>query len=87
MLKQNTASRRGPDRSADLLDRIAEALDCPVSAFAEGQAPSDPSQTAELLRLWAMIEPEEDRAKVLSFLRSIVAQSSLTSASNSLSQS
>lgn len=58
------------------MNQIAETLDCPVEAF------SDPSslernQTVELLRLWAMIEDEQDRLKVLSFLRGVAPRTNL----------
>lgn len=58
-----------PAETHPLLERIAKALDCPVGAFSEPS--SYDAQTAELMRLWLTIEHEQDRAKALSFLRSI----------------
>jgi predicted oxidoreductase len=61
-------------RPAVLLDRIAAALDCPVSAFTSHPL-DDRVQTSELLRLWFMVEHEHDRAAVLTFLeRAVEAQ-------------
>lgn len=53
-----------------LLSRIAAALDCPIEAFSDLSA-LDRNQTVELLRLWASLRDEEDRLKVLSFLRGV----------------
>jgi len=54
-----------------LLDRIAEALNYPVYLFSE--PPSGPSaKIDELLRLWSMIELEDDRMKVLALMRQTV---------------
>lgn len=64
------ASGYGANQKAALLDKLATALDCPLSAFSEPSR-SDPTQTAELLRLWAMIEDEQDRLNVLSFISSL----------------
>lgn len=60
-----------PIETHPLLDRIAKALDCPVGAFSE--LSSYDAQTAELMHLWLTIDYEQDRAKVLSFLRSIAS--------------
>lgn len=60
------------DRSALILARIAEALGCSVSAFAASSSHT-PDETTELLRFWLMLEHEQDRAKVLAFLRNAVS--------------
>ncbi|KQP48800.1 hypothetical protein ASF34_20900 [Methylobacterium sp. Leaf106] len=64
------ASGDGTNQKAALLNKLATALDCPVSAFSESSL-GDPTQTAELLRLWAMVDDEQDRLNVLSFIRSL----------------
>lgn len=73
-------------RTATTLEKVAAALECPVSAFSEPHT-GDHAETAELLRLWAMIEPGQDRAKVLSFLRNVASQTSPSNGSNALSGS
>lgn len=59
-----------PVKTSLVLERIANALECSVEAFV-GPSSTSAAQTAELMRLWSLIEHEQDRAKVLSFLRSI----------------
>jgi len=54
-----------------LLDRIAEALNCPVSLFLEPPEGAS-AKIDELLRLWFMIEHENNRTKVLAFMRQTV---------------
>lgn len=60
-----------PIETHPLLDRIAKALDCPAGAFSEPS--SYGAQTAELMQLWLTIDYDQDRAKVLSFLRNIAS--------------
>lgn len=60
------------DRSALILARIAETIGCPVSTFTASSGHA-PDETTELLRLWLMLEHEQDRAKVLAFLRNAVS--------------
>lgn len=56
--------------SSMLLAKISQVLDRPVSDFFETE-PRDLGHTTELLRLWLTINDEQDRMKVLSFIRSI----------------
>lgn len=70
MCKRDAAEYES-DQSEALLNRIAVALDCPVEVFSDLSLP-DRNPTAELLQLWAMIEVEQDRLKVLSFIRGLV---------------
>ncbi|RYY15420.1 MAG: hypothetical protein EON55_06380 [Alphaproteobacteria bacterium] len=57
-------------QTPNLLDRIATALDCPTEAFSNPTLHS-PDDTVELLRLWGMIKDDQDRRKVLSFIRTV----------------
>jgi len=70
MLRLDISSDKS-GQADDLLQRIAAALDCPVTNFYQSH-PCEASQTAEMLRLWMLIEHEQDRLKVLSILRSAV---------------
>lgn len=74
------AAEYEPDGPESLLKRIAAALDCPVEAFSDPSS-LDRNQTVELLRLWAMIEVEQDRSKVLSFLRTVALGTGVPGAS------
>lgn len=56
--------------SSMLLTRISEVLGRPVSDFFDPKT-CDLGHTTELLRLWLTINDEQDRMKVLSFIRSI----------------
>lgn len=56
--------------SSVLLTKISQVLDRPVADFFETE-PRDLNHTTELLRLWLAINDEQDRMKVLSFIRSI----------------
>lgn len=66
-------------RAATTLNRIASALGCPVSAFSE-QPSSTLAETHELLRLWSLIEHQQDRAKVLAFIRNAAVSAPLMKA-------
>jgi hypothetical protein len=55
------------------LDRLAQALDCPIEVFS-GLVPHDLHETNELLSLWLAIESPQGRATVLSVLRAEVAK-------------
>lgn len=69
-----TEIRNGTDRSRDLAREIARVLGCPVEAFSNPTF-SRLDQTGELLRVWLMIKDEQDRKKVVSFVRMIADQS------------
>lgn len=56
------------------LARIAEILRRPVEDFFNGEAESEPSQTAELIRLWAALHDPDLRRGVLVCLREAVAR-------------
>lgn len=73
---ERDAAEYESDESELLLSRIAAALDCPVEAFSDPSS-LDRNQTVELLRLWAMLKDEQDRSKVLSFLRGVAPRTSL----------
>lgn len=60
-----------PAQTATVLDRIAIAIGCSVGALSNPTS-RDPDPTVELLRLWAGIKDDQDRQKVLSFVRTIV---------------
>lgn len=74
------------DRSArTCLDRIAAALQVPVSVFAiEDAGTSDPVSEAhealELIRLFHAIRDPEDKRRCLDFIRAVAAEASLTAA-------
>lgn len=60
-----------PVQTGTVLDRVAMALGCSVEALSNPTS-RDPDATVELLRLWAAIKDDQDRQKVLSFVRTIV---------------
>ncbi len=62
-----------PDRAASLLIELATALDCSIEAFSKPTS-FDSAETAELVRLWLMIQHGQDRLKVLSFIRNIASE-------------
>lgn len=53
-----------------MLDRLAASLGYSTEAFFD-LALTEEGQTLELLRLWLTIEDEQDRAKVLTLMRSL----------------
>lgn len=61
------------DRSIELVREIAEILGCSPDVFSNPSS-SEFDQRDELLRIWATIEYEQDRQKVLSFVRMIADQ-------------
>ena len=63
-----------PSTTGDRLDRIAEALGCPVAAFYTGEGlPAELVQTHELLTLWGSLKGDASRQSVLKLLGAIVA--------------
>lgn len=65
--------RDGTDRSTHLTLKIAQLLGCSLDAFSNPSSPKI-DQTSELLQAWLMIRHEQDRKKVLSFVRMIADQ-------------
>ncbi|MDO9426989.1 MAG: hypothetical protein Q7T93_09140 [Methylobacterium sp.] len=63
-------------RSTDLAREIAHVLDCPFEAL-WNPISSGFDQTGDLLRIWLMIGHEQDRKKVLSFVRMIADQAAV----------
>lgn len=61
------------DRSTDRARQIAQILGCPLEALS-GPTSSWFDQTGELLPIWSTIEHEQDRKKVLIFVRMIADQ-------------
>ncbi|TXM76591.1 hypothetical protein FV218_06490 [Methylobacterium sp. WL69] len=61
------------DHSTDRARQIAQILGCPLEALS-GPTFSWFDQTGELLRIWSTIAHEQDRKKVLSFVRMIADQ-------------
>lgn len=78
MLKLD-AYEGGSNHTATLLEKIATVLNCPVSAFLT-PTPCEPAETAELLGLWFTIADQQDRAKVLAFVRNAAANKDLSAA-------
>lgn len=60
-------------KGRDVMRRIAAELGCSTDLFS-GEVLDDPAQTAELLKLWLSIGNIQDRAKVLTYARTIAAQ-------------
>ncbi|MCJ2083352.1 hypothetical protein [Methylobacterium sp. J-090] len=57
-------------KSQEIMSRIAAALGCSTDKFLE-ETMDDLDQTSELLRLWLSIGNIQDRAKVLTYARTI----------------
>lgn len=53
-----------------MLDRLAASVGCSTEAFSDPTATQE-GQTLEVLRLWLSVEDGQDRAKVLTLLRSL----------------
>ncbi|WP_157085437.1 hypothetical protein [Methylobacterium sp. Leaf99] len=62
--------RGASNKVGDLLQKLADTLGRPVSAFYDTE-PKGHNQTAELLRLWFVIEDSSNRETVLNHMRII----------------
>lgn len=60
-------------KGQEIISRIAAELGCSTSMFLE-KTMSDLDKTSELLKLWLSIGNIQDRAKVLTYVRTIAAQ-------------
>ena len=56
-----------------MIARIAEALGCSEEIFQDGDS-NDLLRTLELIELWMSIRNGQDRAKMLSYARTIASQ-------------
>ncbi|TXM73218.1 hypothetical protein FV218_11670 [Methylobacterium sp. WL69] len=60
-------------RCREIISRIAAELGCSTEFFLE-ESLNELDQTSELLKLWLSIDNIQDRAKVLTYARTIAAQ-------------
>lgn len=71
----DTTAKPELTRGMALLERVAEALDCPVEAFTDRSlVPRELADKMELLRLWTMIEDPQNRQRLLRVARDLAGQ-------------